>query len=168
MMLTFQATLKYLSLLSAYLILSACGCDNGPDETVLVSGETFTLEVVSTEAAIQRGMGGRESLARDDGMLFVFPESRSRRFWMKNCLIPLDIMFLDARGRITAIHQMPEEPLQTETETMSEYEDRLPGYRSLLGAQYAIELQYGRISELGLKTGQKIELPFDCLKTRLP
>ncbi|MAB28155.1 MAG: hypothetical protein CMJ53_02560 [Planctomycetaceae bacterium] len=168
MRLTIKATLKHLTLLSACLILSACGCENTPDETVLISGETFTLEVASTEAAIQRGMGGRKSLARNDGMLFVFPEARSRRFWMKNCLIPLDIMFLDARGRITAIHQMPAEPLQTENETLSEYEDRLPGYRSLLGAQYAIELQYGRISELGLKTGEKIELPFDCLKTRLP
>ena len=168
MMCTFEVSLKYLTILSACLILSACGCENSPEETVIISGETFTLEVVTTEAAIQRGMGGRKSLARDDGMLFVFPEARSRRFWMKNCLIPLDIMFLDARGRITAIHQMPAEPLQTESETMSEYEDRLPGYRSLLGAQYAIELQYGRISELGLKTGQKIELPFDCLKTRLP
>lgn len=168
MRLIIKATLKHLILLSACLILSACGCENNPDETVLIAGETFTLEVASTEAAIQRGMGGRKSLARNDGMLFVFPEARSRRFWMKNCLIPLDIMFLDARGRITAIHQMPEEPLQTENETLSEYEDRLPGYRSLLGAQYAIELQYGRISELGLKTGEKIELPFDCLKTRLP
>ena len=167
-MLTFEATLKYLSLLSVCVFLSACGCENGPEEDVVISGETFTLEVVSTEAAIERGMGGRKSLARDAGMLFVFPEARSRRFWMKNCLISLDIMFLDARGRITAIHQMPAEPLQTENESLSDYEDRLPGYRSLLGAQYAIELQYGRIAELGLETGQKIELPFDCLKTRLP
>ena len=114
MMLTFEATLKYLSLLSVCVFLSACGCENGPEEDVVISGETFTLEVVSTEAAIERGMGGRKSLARDAGMLFVFPEARSRRFWMKNCLISLDIMFLDARGRITAIHQMPAEPLQTE------------------------------------------------------
>ena len=162
------SAIKHLVTVGACLVLSACGCSSGPEETVTISGEPFTLEVVSTEATIQRGMGGRESIARDGGMLFVFPEARWRRFWMKNCLIPLDIMFLDARGRITAIHQMPAEPPQAEGESLQEYEDRLPGYTSLLGAQYAIELEYGRISELGLKTGQKIELPFDCLKKRLP
>ena len=164
----YQSIVKHLAMAGACLVLSACGCTFEPEEIVTIAGETFTLEVVNTDAAIQRGMGGRESIARDGGMLFVFPEARARRFWMKDCLIPLDIMFLDARGRITAIHEMPAEPLKTENETQQQYEDRLPGYRSLLGAQYAIELDYGRISELGLKTGQKIELPFDCLKMGLP
>tara|TARA_B100001059_G_C17517627_1_gene419091 strand:- start:147 stop:653 length:507 start_codon:yes stop_codon:yes gene_type:complete len=164
----FESILKCLFVLGAGLVLSACDCETGPNQTMVIAGERFNLEVVTTEAAIQRGMGGRETIARDGGMLFVFPEARSRRFWMKHCLIPLDIMFLDARGRITAIHQMPAEPLQTETETLTEYEARLPGYRSLLGAQFAIELEYGRIAELGLKTGEKIEIPIDCLKKRLP
>jgi uncharacterized membrane protein (UPF0127 family) len=167
-MIDLETTVKWLMALVIGVALSGCDCESGPDQTVVISGETFTLEVASTEAAIQRGMGGRETIARDRGMLFVFPEARSRRFWMKNCIIPLDIMFLDGRGRITAIHQMPAEPLQTETETLSEYEDRLPGYRSLLGAQYAIELEYGRITALGLKSGDKIEMPLDCLKKRLP
>ncbi len=167
-MITLERTAQWLFTLTVGLALSACGCETGPTQTLVIAGETFTLEVVSTEETIQLGMGGRESIARDGGMLFVFPEPRWRRFWMKNCLIPLDIMFLDGRGRITAIHQMPAEPLQQETETLAEYEDRLTGYKSVLAAQYAIELEYGRIAELGLKTGQKIEMPLDCLKKRLP
>jgi hypothetical protein len=167
-MIWFETATKWMIVLAAGLLLSSCDCESGPNQTMVIAGETFTLEVVTTEAAIQRGMGGRETIASDGGMLFVFPEARSRRFWMKNCIIPLDIMFLDARGRITAIHQMPAEPLQTETETLTEYEERLPGYRSLLGAQFAIELEYGRIAELGLERGQKLEMPLDCLKKRLP
>jgi hypothetical protein len=154
-------------LLLVGLLPAGCGCETGPTEPLTISGESFVLEVVTTEAAIQQGLGGRAQLARNDGMLFVFPDPKPRRFWMKNCLIDIDIMFLDGMGRITAIHTMPAEPLKGETETQADYELRLKRYPSQFGAQFAIELASGRIAELGLEPGNKVDIPIDCLKARL-
>ncbi|MEE2681705.1 MAG: DUF192 domain-containing protein [Planctomycetota bacterium] len=149
------------------LLLHGCGCENGPTETIQISGETFVLEVASDEAAIARGLGGRERLGANEGMIFVFPNNQPRRFWMKDCLIDIDIMFLDPLGRITAIHQMKAEPARGPEESQAAYEQRLARYPSTMGALYAIELSGGRIRELGLEPGNKLVIPHDCLKQRL-
>ena len=154
-------------LLAGNLLAGGCGCETGPSESLTISGQSFILEVVTTEAAIQKGLGGRESLGADEGMLFVFPDPQPRRFWMKDCLIDIDIMFLDGMGRITAIHTMPAEPLRADSETQEAYERRLKRYTTKFGAQFAIELRSGRIAELGLTIGNKVDIPIDCLKARL-
>ena len=160
--------LKHASIFFLLLVLpTGCGCENGPTETIEISKQVFVLEVVSDEASIARGLGGRAELAPDQGMLFVFPSNLPRRFWMKDCLIDIDIMFLDPLGRITAIHTMKAEPPRGADETQADYEQRLTRYPTSLGAQYAIELQSGRIKELGLEIGDKVQLPHDCLKQRL-
>ena len=56
----------------------------------------------------------RESLAPDGGMLFVFDEVRPAAFWMKNTLIPLDMLFIGADGRIVNIAEQTT-PLSTES-----------------------------------------------------
>ncbi len=160
-------TLLMITFLASCLVLSGCGCEDGPTETIQIKGQTFELEVASDSASIARGLGGRTELARDRGMIFVFPNNLVRRFWMKDCLIDIDIMFLDGMGRITTIHQMEIEPARAPGESMTDYEARLPRYPSTMGAQYAIELGAGRIEELGLQRGDKIEIPHDCLKQRL-
>ena len=154
-------------LLAVLLQLTGCGCANGPTEQVTIKGQTFTLEVASSLEAIKKGLGERESVPSDGGMLFVFPDAQQRRFWMVDCLVDIDIMYLDALGRITAIHTMRAEPLQTGSETRTEYEQRLKRYPSGLSAQFAIELQAGKIRELDLKTGNKIDIPIECLKARV-
>jgi hypothetical protein len=160
--------LRTCAMLACVLLPTACGCQTGETEKVTIGGQEFELEVVTTEEAIQRGLGGRTSIPHDGGMLFVFPNAQVRRFWMKDCLIDMDIMFLSALGRITAIHEMTAEPPRDENETEEAYELRLKGYTSLVTAQYAIELEHGRIAALGLKQGQKVAIPIECLKKRLP
>lgn len=160
--------LRTCTLLVCVLLPAACGCQTGETEKLTIAGQDFELEVVTTEAAIQRGLGGRESIPRNSGMLFVFPQAEKKRFWMKDCIVDIDIMFLSKLGRITAIHEMASEPPRGENETQADYERRLKGYSSIATAQFAIELQSGRIAELGLKPGQKIPLPIDCLQKRLP
>lgn len=159
--------LRFWLLFIVLLQLAGCGCANGPNEKVTIKGQTFTLEVASTLETIKKGLGERESIPDNGGMLFVFPDAQQRRFWMVDCLVDIDIMYLDALGRITAIHTMLAEPLQTDSETRSEYEQRLKRYPSRLGAQFAIELQAGKIRELQLKTGNKIDIPIECLKARV-
>ena len=152
-------------LLATLLLQVGCGCANGPTETVEIKGEAFTLEVVTTRAAIEKGLGGRESIPENGGMLFVFPDVKARRFWMVECLVDIDIMYLDALGRITAIHTMPPEELRGEDESLLDYESRLPGYSSSYPAQFAIELIPGSFESLGIEVGDRVSIPPERLKT---
>ena len=58
---------------------------------VIIDNKVLPLEIMSTPNAISTGMMGRENI--DGGMLFLFPEIGERSFWMKDCLISLDIIF---------------------------------------------------------------------------
>jgi uncharacterized membrane protein (UPF0127 family) len=66
------------------------------------------VEVARTDAERAKGLMHRRSLAKDAGMLFVFDETAEHPFWMKNTLIPLDIVFIAEDGRVAAIvHAVP-------------------------------------------------------------
>lgn len=84
-------------------------------------------------------------------MLFVFPDSTERGFWMKNTYIPLDILYLDSDRRIISIKQMQPHDLST---TSSDGP-----------AMFAIELNAGRAEELGLAVGQIVNIPPQALSS---
>lgn len=65
----------------------------------------FTVEIADTEAERSRGLMFRDSLPRSSGMLFVYDRPQPVEFWMKNTVIPLDMVFIDAAGRVTAVHE---------------------------------------------------------------
>ena len=66
-------------------------------------GPTVRVEIAATEAVRQRGLMFRSSLGERDGMLFVFDQPGPYPFWMQNCLIPLDILWIDASSRVASI-----------------------------------------------------------------
>jgi uncharacterized protein len=140
------------------LALLAAGCRDRPPETDLdvvrmqLGVRTFTLEVADTEPARNYGLMRRDSLPRNHGMIFVFPDERRRAFWMKNVRFPLDIIFLDAEGKIVSIHRM--EAYDTSST------------RSDGPARYAIEINAGRAAELGLKPGDILEIPSGAREPR--
>jgi len=70
---------------------------------VLPSGHEFTLEVAADELSRQRGYMGRERVGPREGMIFVFDGDGRHSFWMKDCKIALDMVWLDANERVVWI-----------------------------------------------------------------
>jgi uncharacterized protein len=113
------------------------------------SGETvhkFTVEIADTPDSIREGLMFRESLAPDAGMLFDFGEVRPAAMWMKNTLIPLDMLFMDGDGEVIAIAR-----------------NAVPGSLRSLGpgvpVRAVLEIPGGRAKELGINPGDKVTHP---------
>jgi len=113
---------------------------------VIFGADTVVAEVARTPDERAQGLMYREELAEDAGMLFIFPESSVRGFWMQNTYIPLDIAFLDASFRVVDIQQM--EPLTTEQHTA-----RAP-------FMYALEVNQGWFEAHGIGVGAVAEVVF--------
>mgnify|MGYP000695553049 CR=1 FL=1 len=165
-----------LGLLTGCATLSGCREPTPAEgfERVRIDGRTFTLELAVTGEARERGLGGREHVPADGGMLFVFPDAAPRLFVMRDCLVPIDIIYLDPLGRIVSMHQMEVEPLEPprqpgeseqdyQTRRMR-YEARLRKYPSGYAAQFVIELAGGTLDSLRIGPGDRIELDLERLK----
>src|SRR4051812_16142180 len=75
-------------------LLSACAARaTGPSAEL--KGQRFDIEIADTEPARERGLMFRDSMPADHGMLFLFDDVAVRTFWMKNCRMPLDILYFD-------------------------------------------------------------------------
>lgn len=70
-----------------------------------LGGVSLKIEYALTEGERERGLGGRESIPANYGMLFVFPTADRYGFWMKDTLVPLDIFWLDDKGQVISIAQ---------------------------------------------------------------
>lgn len=126
--------------------------------------KTVDLKLAVDDASRAKGLGGVTEIAADGGMLFAFTTVQERYFWMKGCVIDIDIAFLDGLGVVTAVHTMPKEPPRGENESEFDYESRLRHYSSGSPCQYAIEVRPGTFDTLGIKRGTRIQLDTAKLK----
>lgn len=159
-----------LVILLAALACAGAGCEGlrGGDPTsvvVNIKGEPFTLEIAADDATRIKGLMGREEIPEHGGMIFIFPRSQVRSFWMGNCLVDIDAIFLDPKGRVTATHAMTAESPRRADETDPAYRARLPSYSSVYPAQFVIELRAGSVNRLGVRVDDKIDLDVPRLKS---
>jgi uncharacterized membrane protein (UPF0127 family) len=117
---------------------------------VNIKGKIYRLEIARTVPQQARGLMYRTSLCADCGMVFVSAFEYLQTFWMKNTLIPLDLIFLDRNGvvlnTLTAIPQ-PGVP-----------DSQLKQYRSVSPSEFVIEINAGDVVKLSLKSGDIIDL----------
>lgn len=142
---------KFLPLLLAAQIVAGLTMGGQPSAYFPESDASLELEVAETPLERKRGLMYRERLPVDQGMLFVFPEEDERGFWMKNTLIPLDMIFIDRDGKIINIEEAQPEPNTPDRE--------LKTYRSEGEAQYVIEANSTFTEEYGVKEGDRVEIP---------
>jgi uncharacterized membrane protein (UPF0127 family) len=144
------------------LLAGGCGGQGREGEVggmreVEIGGRRFRLELSVDEESRVKGLSDREGIAEDGGMLFVFPQPRVLVFVMRRCLVPIDVVFVGPNGRVVSTHAMEVEPYETAEGLLRRYESEWP-------AQFAIELRGGTVSEIGLKAGDRVELPLGELK----
>lgn len=112
---------------------------------IKIADTSYNIELAKTIAQKTKGLSKRNTLCKNCGMLFTFGFETNLPFWMKDTLIPLDMIWLDQNGKIVDI--------QTANEINSSkiYQNQTP-------AQYVLELNANDSQKIGLKIGDKIDL----------
>lgn len=104
----------------------------------------FTAEVAVSEEEREKGLQNRQSLPSNFGMWFIFPTEVSTSFWMKDTFIPLDLIFVGSNYRVVDV-----------------IENAVPQSQDLLNSdlpyQYVLEVNAGKVHELGIAAGDAVE-----------
>lgn len=133
----------------AALALGACGSSSagsGGSVTVQVGSAEVDAEIADNEAERERGLAGRDELPGGRGMLFVYPGSAVRTYWMKGVRFPLDIIWID-RGRVTGVEADVPVP-----------RGELPLYSSRTPADRVLEVPAGWAARNGVDQGDPVSV----------
>ena len=149
-------TLKQKPLLLLFLLLSALaiGWRNPQQGRVCIKGRCFQVELAVTPDERARGLMFRKHLDKDSGMLFIFEEEDIHPFWMKNTLIPLDILWINSRREVVLMSKNTQPCIM----------DPCPAIQPDKKAKYVLELQGGISDTIGLIKGDKVS--FDLRKVK--
>ena len=138
-----------LCLILFFLIsINACGSDRIPLK--ILAGDTgalrgkFSVEIADEPQERTLGLMYRKTLGANHGMIFIFPYLVDGPFWMKNTLIPLDILFISEDKKIHTIDANAVPQTTTPRESLDSY-------------KYVLEIAGGRAQALGIKVGDKVE-----------
>lgn len=110
----------------------------------------FSVELAKTKQELERGLMFRTYLDKNRGILFAFDKEGVYPFWMKNTLIPLDIIWMDENQKIVFISKN-NQPCRT---------DNCPSINPGVKAKYVLEINAGIAEELGMKIGEVMEFSF--------
>ena len=108
--------------------------------------QRFSVEIADSEAEREQGLMNRQKMSGSAGMLFVYPAPKHPYFWMKNTLIPLDMIFVDPSGRVTKVHSnavpLDETPIDGGA-----------------GVMFVLEINGGLAKRLGIAEGDALRSP---------
>ncbi|SFK34231.1 DUF192 domain-containing protein [Rhodanobacter glycinis] len=143
-------------MLSLLLAMAACACahakqPDAPTASATLHDTRITVELATNAASREHGLMGRTRLAPDHGMLFVFPDTQPRWFWMKNTLIPLDILYFDGHRKLVSM-QLDVPPCKA---------DPCATYPSDMPARYVLELAAGEARHMGARVGDVLAIDAD-------
>ncbi len=119
--------------------------NNPQTKTVCFNHYCYNVELADTQKEREDGLMNRQSLDKDKGMLFIFPVQSKYSFWMKDTLIPLDIIWINSDKKVVEITTM--QPCKVEN---------CPTYDPTQSASYVLELNANTTKEINLKIGDKL------------
>jgi uncharacterized membrane protein (UPF0127 family) len=138
-------------LLPTALLFLSLGAYAATSPSVTLHGKTFSTEFAADDASREHGLMDRTELKPDHSMLFFFTDDEPRAFWMKNTLIPLDILYFDGARKLVSM-QLNAQPCKA---------DPCAIYPSDGNARYVLELPAGTAGRLGLKLGEPLTITGD-------
>ena len=137
-------------LVAALLLAASAAHATCREDVVQLRGDwgeaRFTVEIADTEESRAQGLMHRTDLPMGAGMLFIYDEPGRASFWMRNTLIPLDMLFADRHGRITRIHH----------EAQPHDETPIDGGSDVL---MVLEINGGLAARLGITEGSALRHP---------
>lgn len=156
---TIQAVLL-IAVIAASLLLFKSGADisNLPFlpqkpvyKTLEIKGAKLKVEIADTQTKRSRGLGGKQSLAPDEGMLFIFPKADKYPFWMKGLAFPLDFVWIREDTVVDLLQNV--QPSSVKLPDAS-----LPVYESRENIDKTLEVPSGTIQRLDIKAGDTIKI----------
>lgn len=117
---------------------------------VCIKNSCFSVELAETQSQRQYGLMNREDLDPEKGMLFVFEKEGNYSFWMKNTLIPLDIIWINSSREIVHIERNAQ-PCTS---------DYCPSFDPGKNASYVLEINGGLSEKYGINTGDKANISY--------
>lgn len=118
-------------------------------KTANINGHSFNLLIANDDKSRQEGLSNRNSLDKNTGMLFIFPNKGIYSFWMKNTKIPLDMIWIDDNKIVYIVKNAPPQAGKT---------GNLPIYTPSSKANYVLEINGGQVDTYKIKNGDKVTL----------
>lgn len=138
---------------TSVILLTTLGflcAESAEQKSLRLGDQLLQVELAMTPAQRQQGLMYRKHLADNEGMLFIYPNSQRRSFWMKNTFIPLSVGLFDDERRLVEIMHM--DPPRSQAQT------KLPITSSQQSARYALEVRQGWFEDHEVSIGEDFEL----------
>lgn len=120
-------------------------------KVITINDKKINVEIADTQEKRTKGLGGRDNLATDSGMLFIFPKEDRYSFWMKGTKFPLDIIWIKGNNIVDILTNAkpPENGQKDET---------LPLFQPVVAIDKVLEVAAGSVDRLQIRVGDKITI----------
>jgi uncharacterized membrane protein (UPF0127 family) len=136
------------------LVFVAAACNQKATEPqAKLAGKVVKIEIADTAEEKAQGLAGRTSLSDEQGMLFVFSPPTKPSFWMKDMVIPIDIVWI-SQGKVVAVSENVQPQPGVADASLTRYSPQSE-------VEYVLELSSGWAKRYGLKPGDSVELTLE-------